>query len=179
MSAKLFKNSLSFFQTSIDKITLVLDNRHRRKQKKRKVVILFSDLSTCISCRLSLGLLFPRAWYELGYAAYKLSEFPNTRAYTISPSIPTSGALTAKAALFPRLNEALSACVVASGAPLKRKACLRVETRAVSCHCHKVALRMCLIARPCKRGTAEARLSRSAPETTRRCKANSRDGRTE
>jgi hypothetical protein len=53
--------------------------RHKSKQQKRKIEILFRDLSACISCLLILGLLLPVRWYEFGYA-YKLSEFPNTLA---------------------------------------------------------------------------------------------------
>lgn len=41
--------------------------RHSRKQQKRKMEILFNDLSACISCLLSLGLLPATKWYEFGY----------------------------------------------------------------------------------------------------------------
>nr|GMD93087.1 hypothetical protein Iba_chr14fCG4030 [Ipomoea batatas] len=109
-----------------------------------------------------------------GVQALRVPEHPSVHHL---PEHPDLGSVDSHGCIVPEVERGI--VCVASGAPLKRKACLRVETRAVSCHCHKVALRMCLIARPCKRGTAEARLSRSAPETTRRCKANSRDGRTE
>lgn len=65
--------------------------RHKIIQQKRKKHILLKDLSACITCLLTLGLLLPARRYEFGYEYKFAIEFPNTLVYTISPSIPIIG----------------------------------------------------------------------------------------
>jgi hypothetical protein len=62
--------------------------RHKIIQQKRKRDTLLSDLSSCTSCLLILGLPLPTVG---GYGNKLAPEFPNILVKTISPKTPIVG----------------------------------------------------------------------------------------